>query len=192
MFTVEGAMKKLLMIIPFAIGSAACVPVYGANAPQAVCPPFPRRAVCQPQPRLARDTVGRWDNVMMLPPGAQIAVVTNGGRLTLGNFMAATNAFVRIISRAGEVEIPAESVVWVDLTPGCRDTVRRDALVGGALGAGIVGLMGLAGGKAPLTRLFAAGAIFGAYESVLAGREVNARSSVTIYVAPSAVAPGRQ
>jgi hypothetical protein len=51
------------------------------------------------------------------------------------------------------------------------------------LGAGFVGLLGLAGGRMPPARLFAAGAIFGAYETAEFGRQVNARSSVTIYVA---------
>jgi hypothetical protein len=176
-------MKKLLLIIPLALSSAACVPVYGSYAPPAGYPP-PYRSPYQPAPSNNPGPVGRWSNVMMLPPGAEIAVVSDDGRLTLGNFMAATNAFVRLAARSGEVEIPANAVTRVDWTRGGGNTMARDALAGGAFGVGAVGLMGLAGGRMPPARLFAAGAIFAAYESAQWGRQLKARSTVTVYLAP--------
>jgi hypothetical protein len=184
MFTMEGAMKRLLIIIPFVMGAAACVPVYGGYVPPTGYPAPPARAVYQPQPGLPRGPIGRWDNVMMLAAGSPIAVVTNEGRLTLGNVMAATNTFLRLVSRDGELEIPRERVVRVDLMHGGRSTIARDALAGGALGVGAVGLMGLAGGRMPPARLFAAAAIFAGYESAQWGRQVDARSSLTIYLSP--------
>lgn len=179
-------MKKFLLIIPLALGAAACVPVYGSYGPPGGYPPPFYRAPYQLTPSVNSGPVGRWSNVMMLPPGAEIAVVTDEGRLTLGSFMAATNAFVRMTSRSGEVEIPAGAVTRVDWTRGGRNTIARDALAGGALGVGAVGLLGLAGGHMPPARLFAAGAIFGAYESTQWDRQVNAQSTVTIYLAPPA------
>ena len=176
-------MKKLLSIIPLAIGAASCVPMYGAYGPPSGYTPAPYRAPYQPTPTANPGPLGRWTNVMMLSRGAEIAVVTDQGRLTTGNFLAATDAFVRVVTRAGEVEIPAGSVVRVDLMRGGRSTIARDALTGGALGAGFVGLLGLAGGQMPPARLFAASAILGGYETAEFGRQVNARSSVTIYVA---------
>ena len=176
-------MKKLLSIIPLALGAASCVPMYGADAPPSGYAPAPYRAPYQPTPIANPGPMGRWTNVMMLTRGAEIAVVTDDGRLTLGNFLAATNGFVRMVARAGEIEIPAASVVRVDVMHGGRSTFARDALAGGALGAGFVGLLGLAGGQMPPARLFAAGAILAGYESAEWGRQVNARSSVTIYVA---------
>jgi len=178
-------MKKLLSIIPLAMGAASCVPMYGAYAPPSGYAPAPYRAPYQPTPiaNPGPGPIGRWTNVMMLTRGAEIAVVTDEGRLTTGNFLAATDAFVRVVARAGEIEIPAASVVRVDLMRGGRSTIARDALSGGALGAGFVGLLGLAGGRMPPARVFAAGAILAGYETAEFGRQVNARSSVTIYVA---------
>jgi hypothetical protein len=179
----EGVMKKLLSIIPLAISAASCVPIYGAYAPPAGYAPAAPRAPYQPMPIVNPGPMDRWTNVMLLTRGAEIAVVTDEGQLTTGNFLAATSTFVRMVARAGEIEIPAASVVRVDLMRGGRSTVARDAAAGGAFGAGVVGLLGLAGGQMPPARLFAAGAILGAYESAAWGRQVNSRSSVTIYVA---------
>ena len=178
-------MKKFLIIIPLAFSAAGCVPVYGSYAGPVGYPPPPYRAPYTPAPSANAAPVGRWSNVMLLPPGADSAVVTDEGQLTLGTFMTATNAFVRLASKVGEVEIPANAVTRIDWTRGGRNTTARDALAGGALGAGAVGLMGLAGGRMPPGRLFAAGAIFAAYESAQFGRQLNAQSTVTIYIAPA-------
>lgn len=179
-------MKRFLIIIPLTLSAADCVPVYGSYAGPAGYQPPSYRAPYTPAPSASAAPVGRWSNVMLLPRGAEIAVVTDEGQLTLGSFMTATNAFVRLASKAGEVEIPAHAVTRIDWTRGGRNTMARDAVAGGAFGAGAVGLMGLAGGRMPPGRLVAAGAIFAAYESAQLGRQLNAQSTVTIYLAPAA------
>jgi hypothetical protein len=73
----------------------------------------------------------------------------------------------------------------VDRLSGGTRNVVKDGARGAAFGAGVVGVMGLIAGHVPPPRLFAAGGIVGAYQSIeLAGL---ARGSSTIYHAESAV-----
>jgi hypothetical protein len=183
---VEGAMKTLLIILPFAMGTAACAPLYGANPPQAGYPLHQYRG---PYPSVAGIAsaalpVGRWDNVMMQPQGAWLDVLTADGQRNAGSFVTASNDFVRLKVEAREVDIAADSIVRVDRLlggPDGKQAIGHDAMNGAAVGAGAVAVLGLVGGHLPPSRLFAAGAITGAYENAQAGRYV--RSSTIVYLA---------
>lgn len=182
-------MRKALMIIPFAAAAttAACVPMYG-GALNGMSPAYPYRpAVYGPSvPVPTGSPVGRWDNVMMLPRGASIEVLTADGQRTTAAFVNATNTIVRVHSDAGDTEIAADTVIRVDRWYGGPDragSVARDAAKGAAVGAGAMGVLGLLVGAAPPARVVAAGAIAGAYNSAETGRAV--RRAVTVYLAPS-------
>jgi hypothetical protein len=180
-------MKKALIIIPFAAAAAAtgCVPMYGAGM-RAMPGAYPYRPVYGPSVSIPMASpVGRWDNVMMLPRGASIEVLTADGQRTTAGFVAATNTVLRLQSNAGEKEISAGEIMRVDRWYGGPDGARstaRDAAKGAAVGAGAMGVLGLLAGVAPPARVVAAGAIAGAYESAEAGRAQ--RHTVTIYLAP--------
>ena len=184
-------MKKALIIIPFAAlsATAGCVPMYGAamhGSPAA----FPLRpAVYGPSVGMGTAApIGRWDNVMMLPRGMSIDVLTADGQRTTATFVTATNTLLRVESDAGEVEIPAEAVIRIDRWyggPAGTKSVARDAAKGAAVGAGAMGVLGLLTGVAPPSRVVAAGAITGAYNYAESGRAM--RTSVVVYLAPGAV-----
>ena len=186
-------MKKALVIIPFAAAAltTACVPMSGVPSMHAIPPAYPYRGPAAYGPSVAAAPaalpVGRWDNVMMLPEGAAIEVLTADGRRTSGKFASATNREVRVQSASGELDIPAESVVRIDRWLGGPEgiqSVARDAARGAAGGAGAIGVMGLLVGRMPPARIFAAGAVVGGYDNAEAGRAV--RRAIIIYLARSA------
>ena len=183
-------MKNVLMIIPFAVAAVttACVPMYSGSAMRGMPPAaLSRSPTYGPSiPVAAPAAVGRWDNVMMLPYGAAIEVLSAEGQRTSARFVAATTAFVRVQSVAGEAEIPAEAVLRIDRWLGGPEgtpSVVRDAARGAAVGAGAVGVLGLLVGRMPPARTLAAGAIVGGYNNAQTGRAL--RQSVTIYLAPA-------
>ena len=185
-------MKKALIIIPFAAVSATagCVPMYGAAVHGSPAAAFPLRpAVYGPSVGMGTATpVGRWDNVMMLPHGTSIDVLTADGQRTTATFVTATNTVLRVESDAGDAEIPAETVVRIDRWYGGAagpKSVARDAAKGAAVGAGAMGVLGLLIGVAPPPRVVAAGAIAGAYSYAESGRSM--RTSVIVYLAPGVV-----
>ena len=187
-------MKRLLIVIPFAMGLTACVPIYGASAPRAGYPVYPYRGPYGPAAGVAPAAlpIGRWDNVMMQPHGAWLDVLTADGHRNSGTFVTASNEFVRLKVEGSEIDIAVDSVVRVDRLfggPESSQTIGRDAMRGAAVGAGAVAVLGLVAGRTPPPRLFAAGAIGAAYENAQAGREL--RSSTIVYLAPSA-SPRRQ
>ena len=126
-------MKKALIIIPFATlsATAGCMPMYGA--PMHASPSaFPLRpAVYGPSVAMGTTVpIGRWDNVMMLPRGTSIDVLTADGQRTTATFLIATNTVLRVQSDNGEAEIPAESVIRIDRWyggPVGSKSVARDA-----------------------------------------------------------------
>lgn len=129
-------------------------------------------------PPMAREVIGRWDNVMMLPAGSRVHVLLLDGGRAEGDMRSASINALNLTVASGDVEIPSEKVARVDRITG-SDRVRR-GLSGAAHGAGAVGLIGLLAGRVPPSRVFAAGAILGGdagVHSVPAGNE-------TIYVAP--------
>jgi hypothetical protein len=185
-------MKIALLIIPLAAAAAttACVPMYGAQAMHGAPVAYPpyQPAVYGPSIPVGAMTpsVGRWDNVMMLPYGASLDVLTADGRRMSAEFVAATSTLVRVQSASGEIEIPAQGVIridrWLGGAEGAR-SVARDAARGAAVGAGAIGVLGLLVGHMPPAHTFVGGAIAGGYDNAQAGRAL--RHSITVYLAPS-------
>jgi len=184
-------MKIARLIIPLAAAAAttACVPMYGAQAMRGAPVAYPYQpAVYGPSIPVgaAAPSVGRWDNVMMLPDGASLDVLTVDGRRISAEFVAATSTLVRVRSASGEIEIPAQGIIridqWLGGPEGAR-SVARDAARGAAVGAGAIGVLGLLVGHMPPAHAFAAGAIAGGYDSAQGGRAL--RRSITVYLAAS-------
>ena len=167
--------------------SAACVPAYGPGAMR-MMPSFPYGPpVYGPAMPVAPQSVpiGRWDNVMMLPGGAALDVLTTDGGRTAGTFISATYTILRVqVPDAREVQIAASDVVRIDRWfggPQGAPSATRDAAKGAAVGAGAVGVLGLLAGRLPPARVFAAGAIVGAYQNEETARAY--RHSVIVYLA---------
>ena len=178
-------MKKLLLIVPFMGLTVGCAypahSLHGAYSAQR--PMYPRTP--GPQLNLASLPIGRWDNVMMTAVGTPLLVLMMDGTTATGDVVAATSDSLRLRVASAEVELAAAAVMRVDrLSAGARNVVK-DGARGAAFGAGVVGVLGLIAGHMPPPRLFAAGGIVGAHQSIeLAGL---ARGSSTIYLAESAV-----
>jgi hypothetical protein len=179
-------MKKLLLIIPFMGLTVGCAyPVQSLPGYSGQRPMYPRTP--GPQFNLASLPIGRWDNVMMTAVGTPLLVLMMDGTTATGNVVAATSDSLRLRVASGEVELAAADVMRVDRLSGGARNVVKDGARGAAFGAGVVGVLGLIAGHMPPPRLFAAGGIVGAHQSIeLAGL---ARGSSTIYLAESAV-PG--
>jgi hypothetical protein len=178
-------MKKLLLIVPFMGLTVGCAyPVQslpGGYSGQR--PMYPRTP--GPQFNLASLPIGRWDNVMMTAVGTPLLVLMMDGTTATGDVVAATSDSLRLRVASGEVDLAAADVMRVDRLSGGARNVVKDGARGAAFGAGVVGVMGLIAGHMPPPRLFAAGGIVGAHQSIeLAGL---ARGSSTIYLAESAV-----
>ena len=179
-------MRKLLVVLPWALIATACVP--GAYVGQRM--PFGYPAVGAsygPAPRFQEPAppVGRWDNVMMLAIGTPVQVLRMDGGMATGRVVAADNSTLRLQVASGEVELAAAEVMRVDRVEGAGSVVR-DGAKGAAFGAGAVGVLGLVSGQVPPARLFAAGGIAGAYHNAELG--ISARGAATIYLAAE-VAP---
>jgi hypothetical protein len=187
-------MKKALIIIPFAasVVTTACVPMYGAGMHAMPSAYAYRPPAYGPSVSIAAGTpVGRWDNVMMLPPGTALEILTADGQRIAAAFVTATNARLRVQSEAGETEIAADTVMRVDRWYGGPEgarSVARDAAKGAAVGAGAMGVLALLVGAPPPARVVGAGAIVGAYNYAEAGRVQ--RRTVIVYLAPSIAAGG--
>jgi hypothetical protein len=187
-------MKKALIIIPFAAAAAtaACMPMYGAAAMHPMPQVYPLRpgAYGASVSIGSGGPIGRWDNVMMLPRGTSVEVLTADGQRTTATFVAATKTLLRVQADAGEREIASETIIRIDRWyggPVGAQSVTRDAAKGAAVGAGAIAVLGLLTGVAPPSRVVAAGAITGAYNYAEAGRAM--RTSVIVYLAPGSSAP---
>jgi hypothetical protein len=178
-------MREFLFIVPLLGLSTACV--YPA---QSLSRPYPGQSVVYPRPvtplvDTASLPIGRWDNVMMSGVGTPVMVLMMDSKTASGEIVSATSDTLRLRVASGELEIAAADVMRVDrLAGGPREAVK-DSARGAAFGSGVVGALGLITGHVPPPRLFAAGAIVGAYQNYeLASL---ARGATTIYLAESAV-----
>ena len=185
----ETEKKRAMMALAaaFSLMSGACVPAYGPGAlrmmpaapygPPLYGPAMPVTSQSAP--------IGRWDNVMMLPGGAALDVLTTDGQRRAGTFISATYTVVRVqLPDAREVQIAASDVVRIDRWlggPQGASSATRDAAKGAAVGAGAVGVLGLLAGRLPPARVFAAGAIASAYQNEETARAY--RHSVIVYLA---------
>ncbi len=87
------------------------------------------------------------------------------------------------------MDLPATNVMRVDRVKGPGAGPVRDGVEGAAWGAGVVGVVGLILGRMPPPRLFAAGAVIGANQSIQYGKL--GMDPVTIYVSPTVVSASR-
>jgi hypothetical protein len=183
-------MRKLLAVVTLATLTSACAT---AGYPYQQLPPgyYPGSRVYGPQMGLppyqpAVQPIGRWDNVMMLAAGTTVQVLLMDGGVATGRVAAADSSSLSLRVVSGNVELASAKIVRIDRLDGPESAVK-DGAKGAALGAGVVGVLGLIAGKAPPARLFAAGGIIGAYNNVELGQA--ARRNAIIYLA-AAVAPG--
>jgi hypothetical protein len=176
-------MKNGLAIVSLTLLSAGCSPMLysGYTRPPLTAPYGPSAAV-GPLP------IGRWDNVMRLPHGSTIDVLTPDGRPNVGLVQMATASTVTIRIDDQEVEIDRVNVIRVDLVdfPGSEvQAAARSGARGALLGAGAMALVGfVVGGSAwpPPGALIRAGVVGGAVASVQSS--MTARQGRMIYLAP--------
>lgn len=152
-------MTKLLTVLIPCILATGCAPgLYAAAAMGS-----PRRASHVHVERTAAPApVGRWDNVMMLEPGAPLKVLTMDGTVVTGRFVTANTATLRI-DAAPTTTLDMVNVMRVDLIGTASATLGREGAKGAAVGAGVAGVAGLLIGVTPPPRVFAGAAILGAY-----------------------------
>ena len=185
-------MRKLFFFASAAILTTGCSPLMYPVAPGPYRPvPAPYFGHSHAHPEVV--PVGRWDNVMRVPRGSTIDVLTRDGAATIGRIAGSDAQSVRVQVDAVEVTIARGDIVRVDLVdlPGSDvEAVARRAGRGALIGAGAVALVaGVLGGEywAPPARAMRAGVAVGA---VAAGQaELTRRAGRMLYLAPD---EGRQ
>lgn len=177
--------KRIVVMVHLALMAAACSPVgYRARTPFSS---QGARLIGPAYDVSAQPPFGRWDNVMMLPVGALVEVLRMDGSLAAGPIVSAAADRVRIHTASGDVEVPFKDVMRIDREVP-RGSAWQDGSRGAAFGAGVVGVLGLAVGRMPPPRLFLAGAVVGAYETVELRRL--AGQGRIVYVAPPVTSSG--
>jgi hypothetical protein len=121
---------------------------------------------------------------MMLRTGTPVQVLTMEAGLTEGRLLSATGTRLSLQTAAGESVLTAADVVRVDLVAA---SAVSQGLRGAATGAGAVGVLGLLAGRMPPARVFAAGAITGAYAA--AQVQLLAPGPQTVYLVDRAIVP---
>lgn len=186
-------MKRLLLVGVAALATTACSPMlYGLPAGRSYPP---HAAYGRQRPHGEQVPTGRWDNVMRLPRGSTIDVLTTNGAASVGPITGANVDGVRVVVDGADVRIARADVVRVDLVDlAGSDTasVARKAARGALLGAGFAALLaGVVGGEAwpPPAPLLRGGAAIG---GISAGQaEVMRRAGRLIYLAPQATVQPR-
>ena len=134
-------MKRISVIVAVAVLASGCSPLMYPGAqpgPYGYAPPSRARAAYAPEP----PPYERWD-VMRLPHGAVIDVLTRDGAANVGPFVGADIRSVRLLGDKQERELDRAEVVRVDLIslPGSNvRSVARSAMGGALLGAGAAAL----------------------------------------------------
>ena len=135
-------MKRLFVVAAAALLATGCSPLLyppGQAGPYGYAPPSRYRAAYAPEP----PPYERWDNVMRLPHGALIDVLTRDGAANVGSFAGADIRSVRLFGDKQERELDRAEVVRVDLVslPGSSvRSIARSAMGGALLGAGAAAL----------------------------------------------------
>ena len=181
-------MKNALAIVSVTLLSAGCSPMLysGYTRP-------PGTAALGPPAAMGPLPIGRWDNVMRLPHGSVIDVLTPDGSPNVGMIRLATASTVTIQVDGRDVEIDRVKVIRVDLVdlPGAEvQAAARTGARGALLGAGAMALVGLViGGSAwpPPSALIRAGVAGGAVSGVQSS--LTNRQGRMIYLAPEQYRP---
>ncbi len=183
-------MKKMLLVLTAAMATTACAPGM-FSVPARGYPLRPRYA--RPAAQVEPVPIGRWDNVMRVPRGSTVDVLTSDGAANVGPTLGSDVSSVRLVVDGIERRIERRDVVRVDLVNLAGSEVRavaRKAARGALLGAGLAALVsGVVGGEAwpPPGPLLRGGAAIG---GVGAGQaEVHRRSGRLIYLAPQGGLP---
>ena len=182
--------KVLLLVLPLFVVCSGCVAAGYPMAPAAGG--YPGRRPMHPQPMPFQSgvlPVGRWDNVMMLGLGSTVQVLMADGAVATGAVIGASSASLRLRVASGDMDFAAANVMRVDRLKSPGSGAVRDGVEGAAWGAGVVGVAGLILGRMPPPRLFAAGAVIGANQSIQYGRL--GADAVTVYVSPTVVSASR-
>lgn len=185
-------MRKFLLLELVATVTTACSPAF-YGLPQR---PYP---FLSPQGRahsyLEQTPTGRWDNVMRLPQGSTVDVLTTNGAANVGTFLAADIDSIHLAVNGAQLRITRADVVRIDLVDlaGSEvEAVTRKAARGALLGVGVAAIVaGVIGGEAwpPPGQALRAGAAIG---GVSAGQaELWRREGRAIYLAPQTVVPPR-
>jgi hypothetical protein len=179
-------MKRGIAVMVLTLVTTACSPMgypmgtpFNSHGPRRIGPTYDVPAQLP---------VGRWDNVMMLPAGAFVQVLLTDGSRPAGTIVSAAVDRVRIHTASGDVELLSNDVMRVDRLAAPVRSAVQDGARGAALGAGVVGVIGLIVGRVPPPRMFLAGGLIGGYQNVELNR-LSDRASI-IYLAPP-VSPGR-
>ena len=176
-------MKNALAIVSVTLLSTGCSPMlYSGYARPPATAPFGSPTAIGLLP------IGRWDNVMRLPHGSIIDVLTPDGTPNVGPIQSATGSTVTIQVDGHDVEIDRVNVIRVDLVdlPGSEvQAAARSGARGALLGAGAMALVGFViGGSAwpPPGALIRAGVAGGAVSGVQSS--LTNRQGRMIYLAP--------
>jgi len=130
---------------------------------------------------------GRWDNVMRLPAGAVVDVLTKDGLAYVGNLSGADGYRIRVLSNGIEEGIARADVMRVDLVdlPGSEvGAVAKRTVGGAALGLGAAALIGaVVGGPLwpPPAAMLRGGAALGGTAGASAA--IAARAGRLVYLA---------
>jgi hypothetical protein len=173
--------KRIVVIVSLTLVTTACSPAgYPVGTP---FNSYGHRRIGPAYEVPAQLPVGRWDNVMMLPVGAFVQVLLIDGSRPAGTIVSAAVDRVRIHTASGDLELLSSDVMRVDRQAALVRTAVQDGARGAALGAGVVGVLGLIVGRVPPPRMFLAGGIIGGYQNVELNR-LSDRASI-VYLAPS-------
>jgi hypothetical protein len=180
-------MKRVMLLLPLIAIAGGCVypppSMSGNYAGQYPMHPRPYG----PQVSLGVLPVGRWDNVMMTAVGTPLFVLMMNGNTASGDVVSVTDETLRLHVASGEVDLAAANVMRVDRVS-TRGDVVKDGARGAAYGAAVVGVLGLIVGHVPPARIFAAGGIIGANQSVQ--DSLATQRAAIIYLARGVVRPG--
>jgi hypothetical protein len=139
---------------------------------------------------------GRWDNVMRLPAGAVVDVLTKDGLAYVGNLSGADGYRIRVLSNGIEEGIARADVMRVDLVdlPGSEfGAVAKRTVGGAALGVGAAALIGaVVGGPLwpPPAAMLRGGAALGGTAGASAA--IAARAGRLVYLAEDQRAEDQQ
>lgn len=180
-------MKTMILVTTMALATTGCAPAMMVMATRGnPAMPF----IGQPTAPVEPAPIGRWDNVMRLPRGSGVDVLTVNGAANVGQIVDADNDTVRVDMDGAVLRVARADVVRVDLVDLAGSEARavaREVARGALLGAGVVALVaGVIGPGAwpPPGEWLRAGAAVG---GVTAGQaETRRRAGRLIYLAPGA------